>query len=292
VNAVDTNRRIGQTDRVLLAQLSDIHVGGGRYRPELLRASIEEVNAAKQDLVVVAGDLTDDGYADEYSAASAELRELTCPRIIMVPGNHDARNVGYLRFEDTFGPRDSRLRAGIDGMNVSLVAVDSSKPDLNEGEIGREHYAWIEEGFAEDDDLRIFVCHHRLMPIPWTGRESNQVLDAGDVLFILRQCDVDIVLSGHRHVPWVWPVAGMLLVHSGTTSTLRTRGFTHPAYNLVRVDAAQIVVEVCIAGGEHRPLGTYPRRWPDGLSGRHQEFLVWPPRGIALADDRPTPRDP
>ena len=24
-----------------------------------------------------------------------------------VPGNHDARNVGYLRFEDTFGARDS-----------------------------------------------------------------------------------------------------------------------------------------------------------------------------------------
>jgi 3',5'-cyclic-AMP phosphodiesterase len=59
------------------------------------------------------------------------------------------------------------------------------------------------------------------------GRERNQVLDAGDVLSLLRQCGVDLVLSGHRHVPYVWPIAGMLLVHSGTVSTLRTRGFPH-----------------------------------------------------------------
>ena len=70
---------------------------------------------AKGRVKKAAGDITDDGYADEYAAASEELSALICPRIIMVPGNHDARNVGYLRFEDTFGPRDSRLRADIAG---------------------------------------------------------------------------------------------------------------------------------------------------------------------------------
>jgi 3',5'-cyclic AMP phosphodiesterase CpdA len=38
---------------------------------------------------------------------------LACPRIVRVPGNHDARNVGYLHFEDTFGARDSRLLKGV-----------------------------------------------------------------------------------------------------------------------------------------------------------------------------------
>ena len=59
-----------------------------------------------------------------------------------MPGNHDARNVGYLLFEHTFGARDSRLRLDA-GSRLTLVAVDSSKPDLDEGEIGREHYGWI-----------------------------------------------------------------------------------------------------------------------------------------------------
>jgi 3',5'-cyclic-AMP phosphodiesterase len=273
---------------VLIAQLSDVHVGGARYHQDLLRRAIEEVNAEEPDLVVVAGDLTDDGYPDQFPLAHEELSALACPEVVRVPGNHDARNVGYLRFEDTFGARDSRLRLSPTGLDVALVAVDSSKPDLDEGEVGREHYGWIEEGFAGDADLRVFVCHHHLMPIPGTGRERNQVLDAGDVLSLLRQCGVDLVLAGHRHVPYVWPVAGMLLVHSGTVSTFRTRGFPHPAYNLVRVEGGRISVELRIPGGEHRSLGDYPRDWPEEIAGRHADPFVRAQREISLADDEST----
>lgn len=270
---------------MLIAQLSDIHVGGARYRQELLRAAIAEINAADPDLVVVAGDLTDEGYPDQYPVAREELAALTCPQIVRVPGNHDARNVGYLFFEDTFGGRDSRLGLELGGLEVALVAVDSSKPDLDEGEIGREHYGWVREGFAGEADLRIFVCHHHLMPVPGTGRERNQVLDAGDVLALLRQCEVDIVLSGHRHVPYVWPVAGMLLVHSGTVSTMRTRGFPHPAYNLVQVDGNRISVELCVPRGDRQSLGDYPRDWPEDLSARHADPFVRVPHGVSLAED-------
>jgi Icc protein len=274
---------------MLIAQLSDVHVGGGRYREELLRTAIEEVNGAEPDLVVVAGDLTDDGYPDQYPLAAEELSALACPQVVRVPGNHDARNVGYLRYEDTFGTRDSRLRLRCGEYDVALVAVDSSKPDLDEGEIGREHYGWIEEGFAGDADLRIFVCHHHLVPVPGTGRERNQVLDAGDVLSLLRQSGVDLVLSGHRHVPYVWPIAGMLLVHSGTVSTLRTRGFPHPAYNLVTVDGGRISVELCVPGGSRQSLGSYPRDWPVELSARDADPFVRAARGDSLANAQPTP---
>jgi 3',5'-cyclic AMP phosphodiesterase CpdA len=271
---------------MLIAQISDVHVGGGRYRSELLRAAIGEINAAGPDLVVVAGDVTDEGYPDEYPVAQDELAAIACPKVVLVPGNHDARNVGYLRFEDTFGTRDSRHRLKAAGLEVALVAVDSSKPDIDEGEVGREHYGWIQEGFAGPADLRLFVCHHHLMPVPGTGRERNQVLDAGDVLSLLRQAEVDLVLSGHRHVPYVWPVAGMLLVHSGTVSTFTTRGFPHPAYNLVRVDGGRISVELCIPGGERRDLGDYPRDWPEDLSARRFDPFVRAQRGGSLADDR------
>jgi 3',5'-cyclic-AMP phosphodiesterase len=274
---------------MLIAQLSDVHVGGSRYREELLRTAIAEINAADPDLVVVVGDLTDEGYPDQYPLAKEELSALTCSQIVRVPGNHDARNVGYLLFEDTFGTRDSRLQLECGGLSVAVVAVDSSKPDIDEGEIGREHYGWIEEGFAGTADLRVFVCHHHLVPVPGTGRERNQVLDAGDVLSLLRQCRVDLVLSGHRHVPYVWPIAGMLLVHSGTVSTLRTRGFAHPAYNLLRTEGDRIAVELCVPGGDRRSLGDYPRDWPSELSARHADPFVRPQRGVSLADDQPTP---
>jgi 3',5'-cyclic-AMP phosphodiesterase len=270
---------------MLIAQLSDVHVGGARYRQELLRTAIAEINAAAPDVVVVAGDLTDDGYPDQYPVAKEELEAIVCEHVVYVPGNHDARNVGYMLFEDTFGPRDTQMRLQCDGLEVALVAVDSSKPDLDEGEIGREHYGWIAEGFAGDADLRIFVCHHHLMPVPGTGRERNQVLDAGDVISLLRQLSVDLVLSGHRHVPYVWPVAGMFIVHSGTVSTGRTRGFPHPAYNLIRVEDGRIAVELKIPGGEAQSLGEYPRDWPEELSARHIDPFVRPQRGASLAND-------
>jgi 3',5'-cyclic-AMP phosphodiesterase len=273
---------------MLIAQLSDVHVGGARYREELLRTAIEEINAAGPDLVVIAGDLTDDGYPDQYPLAEKELAAIAAEHVVRVPGNHDARNVGYLLYEDTFGARDSRLRFKSAGLDVALIGVDSSKPDIDEGEIGREHYGWIEEGFTDDTDLRVFVCHHHLVPVPGTGRERNQVLDAGDVLALLRRCSVDLVLSGHRHVPYVWPLAGILIVHSGTVSTLRTRGFPQPAYNLIRIARGRIAVELCVPGGERWSLGDYPRDWPAELTAREIDPFVRPQRGLSLADDGAT----
>jgi 3',5'-cyclic AMP phosphodiesterase CpdA len=251
---------------MLLAQLSDLHVGGARYDEALLDAVIAEVNDASPDVVLIAGDVTDEGYPDQYAMANAKLESLGCETVVLVPGNHDAKHVGFLYFEETFGARDRRVRLQLEGRDTALVALDSSKPDVDEGEIGRERYGWIEDGFAAEPALRIFACHHHLMPIPGTGRERNQVLDAGDVLSLLRRLGIDLVLGGHRHVPYVWPVAGMLLVHSGTASTLRTRAFPHPAYNLIDVDVESISVRLRIPGGEEQPLGQYPRRWPAQLA--------------------------
>jgi hypothetical protein len=81
----------------------------------------------------------------------------------------------------------------------------------------------------------------------------------------------------------------MLLVHSGTVSTLRTRGFPHPAYNLITVDEGRISVELCIPGGSRQSLGEYPRDWPAELSARHADPFVRAARGDSLADAQATP---
>jgi 3',5'-cyclic-AMP phosphodiesterase len=124
---------------MLIAQLSDVHVGADRHRRELLRTAIGEVNRARPDLVVVAGDLTDEGFPEQYAEVAEELGRIDCEHVVLVPGNHDARNVGYLLYEETFGTRDHRLRIELGGVDVALVAVDASKPDVDEGEVGREH---------------------------------------------------------------------------------------------------------------------------------------------------------
>ena len=78
--------------------------------------------------------------------------------------------------------------------------------------------------------------------MPGTGRDVNNLRDAGDFMAILRELEVDLVLSGHRHVPYVWSISGVRVVHSGTVSTLRVRGTMPPSYNVIEIDADEVRV--------------------------------------------------
>ena len=125
---------------------------------------------------------------------------IECRNKVVVPGNHDSGNVGYLLFEDLF--KTWSPCCSLDG--VTVVGVDSSQPDIGDGHIGREIYGWIADNFDfKGTDLRVFALHHHLIPVPMTGREEEIPVDSGDLLELLDRCGVDLVLCGHRHVPWV-----------------------------------------------------------------------------------------
>ncbi len=224
-------------DPFTIAHISDLHCGGPYFLPNLLERAIVEINDMQPDMIVCSGDLTTMGYKEEYATAKTFLDELECDSIVYIPGNHDSRNVGYVHFEDLFGDRNSVLRKG----GVTVVAVDSTEPDLDHGQIGRGRYRWIEEQFAEGDpELKIFVLHHHLLPVPGTGRERNVVYDAGDCIETLLRSGVQLVLSGHKHVPYAWRLENMFIVNTGTVSSLRLRGHTRPCYNVIEVCASHV----------------------------------------------------
>jgi len=149
-----------------IAHLSDLHCGEAYFEPTLLDRAIVEINELEPDIVVCSGDLTTFGFKHEYRLARQFLDKIQCESLVVIPGNHDARNVGYVHFEELFGERNRVLRKA----GVTIVAVDSTEPDLDHGQIGRGRYPWIEHEFsAEPSDLRIFVLHHHLLPVPGTG---------------------------------------------------------------------------------------------------------------------------
>ncbi|MBV8563732.1 MAG: metallophosphoesterase [Actinobacteria bacterium] len=221
-----------------IVQLSDLHCGQQFFLPHLLERAIAEVNELQPDVVVISGDLTSHGFKDEYALARDYLNQVECEHMVVIPGNHDSRNVGYVHFEELFGERNSVLRLN----GVTIVAVDSTEPDLDNGQIGRGRYRWIEEQFADPADLRVFVLHHHLLPIPGTGRERNIVHDAGDTLEALQRARVDLVLAGHKHVPYAWRLEDLFVVNAGTVSSSRLRGNGRPCYNLVEVDGSHVDV--------------------------------------------------
>jgi 3',5'-cyclic AMP phosphodiesterase CpdA len=226
-------------ERLTICQISDIHCGSRYFIPDLLERSILEINDMEPAAVVVSGDLTDAGYRQEFETSAEYVQQFQCENVMVIPGNHDSRNVGYIHFERLFGERYSRLTFG----NAIMVGVDSSEPDLNDGRVGREHYEFIRESFSESGEkLKIFVVHHHLIPIPGTGRERNIVFDAGDLLELLDDVGVDLVLSGHKHVPYSWKLENMFVVNAGTASTTRLRGNTRPCYNIIEIEDGRVRV--------------------------------------------------
>ncbi|MDQ4123985.1 MAG: metallophosphoesterase [Actinomycetota bacterium] len=247
-----------------IAQISDLHCGHPMFDAELLDHAIDEILELKPNLVAVVGDLTSEGYGPQFRQAKRYLDRLSHLEMLVIPGNHDLMNVGFLHFRDAFGKSDRVVRLPMTPPDAeapqrwaTVVAVNSSKPDLAEGEVGHIRYDWIRACYEWPDDYRIFVLHHHLVSVPGTGRERNIVWDAGDVLALLTELDVSLVLAGHKHVPNVWQFGEMLLVNSGTASSHRVRGYTRPSYNVIEIDEERVRIVQRYPGMGEQVAATY-----------------------------------
>ena len=96
--------------------------------------------------------------------------------------------------------------------------------------------------FTAPADLKVFALHHHLIPVPGTGRERSVVNDAGDLLEVLIDSSVNIVLSGHKHVPYVWRLENIYLCNAGTVASLRVRGYTKPCYNVLEFEGDEVKI--------------------------------------------------
>lgn len=249
---------------LVIAQLTDIHAGSPYFITNLLTRAIYELNNLNPDVVVITGDITNMGFRQEYTTAKAFIDQINCPNKMIIPGNHDARNVGWVHFEELFGPRYDI----IDLKDVTILGLDSSEPDLDIGRIGRDKYNWLRDNFKDKKGVKIFAMHHHLIPVPGTGRERNIVYDAGDLLDVLKNIDVDLVLSGHKHVPWSWRFEDMVVTIAGTVSSLKLRGHIKPSYNIYEIDNDNITIYRKHPFGTKELIGSFTK-------GRNKKYLEW-----------------
>lgn len=239
-----------------IAHISDLHFASPLFVPAYSDNVARTIRKEKPDLLVVTGDLTMDGYIPEFEAAKRFLDGLEVEEKLIVPGNHDARNMGYVIFEEMVGPRFPRFK----GKGVTVMGIDSTEPDVDDGHVGREHYDNILEGFT-GPGVRMLALHHHLIPIPGTGRERQIPTDAGDLLGICKQAEVDIVLSGHKHLPWVWNLDGCLFITAATSTTRRLKGRSRPAMGLMDIEDGVLVLrEVMTDDLEEREVLRSPLR--------------------------------
>jgi len=212
---------------------------------EKLQTAIKEINEYNPDLVVVTGDLTENGFKNEYEEAKRFLDQISSPKMI-VPGNHDTKYTGHLIFQELFGSPVSFMT----NKELALFCANTARPDKDEGRFSLDQMDALAKHLSNlKGKVKAVAMHHHPMPIPDTGLERATIEDAGDVLKVIHNLNVNLVLCGHRHRPWMWHLGSTTLVFSGAVCTPKLRGFFENSYNIIDLQNDRIEAKLKIVGG-------------------------------------------
>jgi 3',5'-cyclic AMP phosphodiesterase CpdA len=217
------------------------------FRKKVLQDAVKEINAMSPDMVLVTGDLTEDGLMSEFQTAARLLKKLETERLIYVSGNHDYRSTGYLLFKQYF-----HFTQVTETDSAVIVVLSSARPDRDDGEIGHRQNLWLEKTLERSPGkLKIVAIHHHVIPVPDTGADQITVVDAGDALRSLTKSKTNLVLCGHRHRPWRWRIENMTVLHAGSVSCERLRGFFCNSYNVIHIRKHKTEEKLKIVGGDY-----------------------------------------
>lgn len=196
---------------MLVAQLSDTHVAApgtgllrfvdGRAR---LAAALTHIDAMqpRPDVLLLTGDLTDHGTAEEY-ALLRELVDGAAVPTFMIPGNHDERTPLVDAFpHHTYLPRDGGpLAYVIDEHPVRLVGVDTLRDGYHDGELDPARLAWLDDqlGRAPGTPTFVFMHHPAFTTGIWWMDATPLLGRAGFWEVIGGHPQVVQVVAGHVH---------------------------------------------------------------------------------------------
>ncbi|WP_374598417.1 metallophosphoesterase [Brevundimonas sp.] len=255
-------------------QFSDIHFGC--EHKQTVEAALDYAHATPSDLILITGDITQQGLPDEFEAAGRWIRRMPEPRFVIV-GNHDVPYWSLLArlfrpwkaFERATGhpAHDHQfLSPAVMVRGVVTARGWQARANWSKGVIDLDQTRKAAEALrqAPVGTLRILACHHPLVEMigtPMTGDVKRG--DAAALIF--QEAGVDLITTGHVHVPFALPIAlgdrCSYAVGCGTLSH-RERG-APPSFNQIDWDAHTITVTVMAWTGERfeaDKVWTLPRR--------------------------------
>lgn len=221
-------------DPVRIVHFSDIHfTPRQQFIQPSYDAAVEVINSTPHDFSIFTGDLTQDGLKEEYDLADQLKRKIISPKIYWIIGNHDSRSGGFEVWEKKVGPREFHEFSD----DILFIGLDSCIPDRDGGRFGREALDYTKKILMKFGDAKIKIVgfHHHLLPIPKTGRERSNAIDAGDMLAVLLDHNVDAVFTGHKHHPNVYKVEDTIIISAGSVSSFKTRSGGPRSLNYVEI---------------------------------------------------------
>jgi len=240
---------------VRVALMSDLHIARGTREEQpfhrgRLERTIAAINAADVDLVLVAGDITEDGSRAEFADFRKLLKKFRAP-VWYVPGNHDLGGKIIVGKRDPKAVTPARVETyewqlgpswfcrelpalRVIGLNASLFGSG----------LASEARMWefLQKALAASAPKPTFVLLHN----PLYTRKANE--DGGvywnvepkpraRLLEVIRRAGVCAVLSGHMHTEAVRRQDGILYVTTPPVAFGLPKGRQYRGWTLLSVPA-------------------------------------------------------
>jgi 3',5'-cyclic AMP phosphodiesterase CpdA len=167
------------------------------------------------DLVVISGDVADDGSQEGYAAALSQIGEFARDRGIpqaFCVGNHDNRDsfaavLGSGHF-DHKGQPSGTLAGLADGLRAAvsevggyrIITLDSLVPGQTHGHLSPDQLAWLHDLLSRPAPAgSVVILHHPPITPDREPLRSANLRNAADLEAALDGSDVRAVLCGHFH---------------------------------------------------------------------------------------------
>jgi 3',5'-cyclic-AMP phosphodiesterase len=250
---------------MLIAQITDFHLlapGRLAYGTVDTRALVDRAFAKlgrldpRPDLVVITGDVSDDGHPEAYTHAASLLRGLNIPSLA-VPGNHDAREPFRHFLEDLGGTceDDEFVLFAVDHGPLRFIGLDTVIPGEGGGALCARRLSWLEAILRREPRRpTLILAHHPPVPIGIDMMDDIRLREGAEDFegIVAAHPQVLALLCGHVHRAVETLFGGRLclltpsIVHQvaltlSPTTVAPAAVLEPPAFRLLRWDGARLV---------------------------------------------------
>ena len=173
------------------AILSDIHVTPGNANETQLKLAVQEINNSDADVVLMTGDLTNEGSDVQLHNVKSILDGITKP-LYVIPGNHENTwsQSACKTFNDLWGNDRFVFTMG----NLVVIGMNCGPfMKMGDGHIKQEDLLWLDKTLSEMVKPGMKVLNINHYPI------LDDLDNYNDYVCILKKYPVITHLNGHWH---------------------------------------------------------------------------------------------
>lgn len=192
-------------DAVKVLQFSDMHLfaepGNTLLGLDTQRSFLEVLYRARAthwpaDLILLTGDLAQDGSRKAYRRLRQQLADLPAP-VYRLPGNHD----DPAAMDEILNGENVHTARIIESGNWQILLLDSTAPNRVEGHLDAAELAALDRCLTEHPDRHALIClHHPPVPVGSRWIDELGLTNAADFFAVVdRHPHVRAILWGHIH---------------------------------------------------------------------------------------------